>query len=133
MEGPSTSTQSTPAAMSGDRPEPGVVRSRDGIVELSGMTRTERSRTAIEGLVRGVRGVLGVRNELGTFEALGAAPQALRQGGGPAMRVVPDASATTPLRRDGSSPADDGASRPDAAGAEPGPGAGVERPTRIAA
>ena len=72
------------------------VRTRNGIVELSGMTRTERSRMTIEGLVRGVSGVLGVRNELGTFEALGAASQALRQRGVPTMRPVPDASDPTP-------------------------------------
>ena len=109
------------------------VRTRDGIVELSGMTRTERSRMTIEGLVRGVSGVLGVRNELGTFEALGAASQALRQRGGPTMRPVPATSDPTPLHRDGSSPVYDGAARPDGADAEPGPGAGVARPPRIAA
>jgi hypothetical protein len=55
------------------------VRTRDGIVQLTGKTGTERARMTIEGLVRDVRGVLGVRNELRTFEALGAAAQALRQ------------------------------------------------------
>ena len=109
------------------------VRSRDGIVELSGMTRTELSRMSIEGLAGGVSGVLGVRNELGTFEALGAAAQALRQRGGPAMRPVPDTSDPTPLHRDASSPVVDGTARPDGAGAEPGPGASVARPPRIAA
>jgi hypothetical protein len=57
------------------------VRTRDGIVELSGLTGTDRSRMTIEGLVRDVRGVLGVRNELKTFEALGAAAHAVRQRG----------------------------------------------------
>ena len=40
------------------------VRTRDGIVHLSGETRTEQTRLAIEEQVRGVRGVLGVRNDL---------------------------------------------------------------------
>jgi hypothetical protein len=109
------------------------VRTRDGIVELSGMTRTEQSRMTIEGLVRGVSGVLGVHNELGTLEALGAASQALRQRGGSTMHTVPDTSNPTPLCRDGGSPAYDSAARPGGAGAEPGQGAGVARPPRIAA
>jgi hypothetical protein len=109
------------------------VRTRDGVVELSGMTRTERSRMTIEGLVSGVTGVLGVRNRLRTFEALGAASQAHRQRGGSTMLPVPDTSDPTPLHRDGSSPAYDGAPRSDGTGAEPETGAGVARPPRIAA
>jgi osmotically-inducible protein OsmY len=50
-----------------------TVRTRDGVVELNGKTGTERSRIAIEALVRGLRGVLGVRNHLRTFEALSTA------------------------------------------------------------
>ena len=70
------------------------VRTRDGIVELRGKTRTARARRAIERLVRGVNGVLGVHNEIRTFEALGAAAQALRQRGGPTMLPMPDSSAS---------------------------------------
>ena len=86
------------------------VRTRDGIVELSGKTRTARSRREIERLVRGVSGVLSVHNEIRTFEALGAAAQALRQPGGPTMRPMPDTSAS-----------------------ESEPDAGVARPLRIVA
>jgi hypothetical protein len=55
------------------------VRTRDGVVHLTGKTRTEQSRMAIEERARSVRGVLGVCNELRTFEALAAAAQALRE------------------------------------------------------
>jgi hypothetical protein len=48
------------------------VRTRDGIVELSGHTDTERTREKIEAVARGVRGVLDVRNHLDTYEALEA-------------------------------------------------------------
>ncbi|HET9084201.1 MAG TPA: BON domain-containing protein [Candidatus Limnocylindrales bacterium] len=49
------------------------VRTRDGIVELSGHTHTERTRKKIEQVARGVRGVIDVRNYLDTYEALEAA------------------------------------------------------------
>jgi BON domain len=49
------------------------VRTRDGIVELSGHTHTERIRMRIEEVARGVRGVIDVRNHLDTYEALEAA------------------------------------------------------------
>ena len=49
------------------------VRTRDGIVELSGHTHTERTRKRIEQVARGVRGVIDVRNYLDTYEALEAA------------------------------------------------------------
>jgi osmotically-inducible protein OsmY len=49
------------------------VRTRDGIVELSGHTHTERTRQTIEEVARGVRGVIDVRNHLDTYEALEAA------------------------------------------------------------
>ena len=49
------------------------VRTRDGIVELSGHTHTERTRTRIEEVAREVRGVLDVRDYLDTYEALEAA------------------------------------------------------------
>jgi uncharacterized protein YrrD len=49
------------------------VRTRDGIVELSGHTHTERTRKEIEEVARGVRGVIDVRNHLDTYEALEAA------------------------------------------------------------
>jgi osmotically-inducible protein OsmY len=58
------------------------VRTRDGMVHLSGKTTTEQTRLAIEEHARGVSGVLGVRNDLGTFDALGSAAQALWQPGG---------------------------------------------------
>ncbi|MCC6177282.1 MAG: BON domain-containing protein [Chloroflexi bacterium] len=76
-------------------------RTRNGVVELGGKTRTEQSRLAIDGLVRGVRGVLGVRNELRTFEALSAAAQALRQSEiQPAVLVSPDLPAAAERRRE---------------------------------
>ena len=46
------------------------VRTRDGVVELSGHTHTERTRKRIEEVARGVRGVIDVRNHLDTYEAL---------------------------------------------------------------
>ena len=46
------------------------VHTRDGVVELTGHTDTEATRKAIEEVVRGVRGVIEVRNYLDTFEAL---------------------------------------------------------------
>ena len=46
------------------------VRTRDGIVELSGHTHTEATRKKIEQIARGVRGVIDVRNYLDTYEAL---------------------------------------------------------------
>ena len=49
------------------------VQTHDGIVELSGHTHTERARTEIEEVARGVRGVIDVRNHLDTYEALEAA------------------------------------------------------------
>jgi uncharacterized protein YrrD len=49
------------------------VRTRGGIVELSGHTHTERTRAKIEEVARGVRGVIDVRNHLDTYEALEAA------------------------------------------------------------
>ncbi len=49
------------------------VRTRDGIVELNGHTHTERTRKMIEEVARGVRGVIDVRNNLDTYEALEAA------------------------------------------------------------
>lgn len=49
------------------------VRTRDGIVELSGHTHTELTRKKIEDIARSVRGVLDVGNHLDTYEALEAA------------------------------------------------------------
>jgi sporulation protein YlmC with PRC-barrel domain len=61
------------------------VRTRDGIVELSGHTHTEGTRKKIEEVARGVRGVIDVRNHLDTYEALEAAvreaQRAARQAG----------------------------------------------------
>ena len=48
------------------------VRVRDGIVELRGNTLTEDARAKIEDAVRTVPGVLGVRNQLTSFERLAA-------------------------------------------------------------
>jgi sporulation protein YlmC with PRC-barrel domain len=53
-----------------------TVRTVNGVVELEGYARTERGRAAIEALVREVAGVLGVRNDLHTFEALSEAVRA---------------------------------------------------------
>jgi uncharacterized protein YrrD len=50
-----------------------TVRTRDGIVQLTGMTRTEQSRKAIDAHVRDIEGVLGVNDQLKTFEAQSAA------------------------------------------------------------
>jgi hypothetical protein len=91
------------------------VRAHNGIVELSGMTRTAGSRMAIEGLVRGMSGVLGVHNEIRTFEALGAAAQAFRDRGGPTLRPTLDTSAPIPLHLDGSGSANDGVPQTDEA------------------
>jgi osmotically-inducible protein OsmY len=49
------------------------IRTRDGIVELSGYTRTDGASSAIEAVVRGLDGVLGVRNRLTSFETLARA------------------------------------------------------------
>jgi hypothetical protein len=49
------------------------VRTRDGIIELSGHTHTEGTRKKIEEVAQGVRGVIDVRNHLDTYEALEAA------------------------------------------------------------
>jgi hypothetical protein len=46
------------------------VQVRDGTVEPGGYTRTERSSAAIEALVRGLDGVLGVPNNVTSFETL---------------------------------------------------------------
>jgi len=77
------------------------VRTRDGIVHLSGKTRAEQSRMAIEEHVRGVSGVLGVRNEIRTFEALAVASQALRQRGGSTNDHRPGGAVLVPLHLDG--------------------------------
>jgi hypothetical protein len=77
------------------------VRTRDGIVHLSGKTREEETRLAIEEHVRGVRGVLGVRNDLRTFEALSAAAQLQRQRGGSTNDQRPGGPALLPLHLDG--------------------------------
>lgn len=53
-------------------------RTVDGVVELGGYASTERGRMAIETLVRGVSGVLDVRNGIRTFEALSGAARPLR-------------------------------------------------------
>ena len=84
------------------------VRTRDGIVHLSGETRTEQTRLAIEEQVRGVRGVLGVRNDLRTFEALGAAAQSFKQRHGPIDHHRPDGPALAPFHLDGDHPGHDG-------------------------
>jgi uncharacterized protein YrrD len=55
------------------------VRTRDGIVEISGHTHTERTRAAIEEVARGVPGVIDVRNHLDTYEALEAAVREARR------------------------------------------------------
>jgi sporulation protein YlmC with PRC-barrel domain len=96
-----------------------TVRTRDGGVALGGKTGTNRSRTAIETRARGVRGVLGVRNRLRTFEALSMASRArnaaagMGQGGlGPRSRpgvvlgpgTVPTLRITVPARSTGFSP-----------------------------
>jgi uncharacterized protein YrrD len=62
------------------------VQVRDGIVELRGHTLTDQSRRRIEEIVRGVPGVLGVRDEVQTIEELVAASteegrRSSRQGG----------------------------------------------------
>lgn len=51
------------------------VQTHDGVVHLSGITTTAQSRAKIEAAARRVRGVLGVRNDLQTFEALAAASE----------------------------------------------------------
>ena len=55
------------------------VRTRGGIVELSGHTHTERTRMEIEEVARGVRGVIDVRNYLDTYEALEEALRAAQR------------------------------------------------------
>jgi osmotically-inducible protein OsmY len=50
-----------------------AVQTRDGIVELSGTTGTDQSAAAIEAVIRRLPGVLGVRNNLTSFEALARA------------------------------------------------------------
>jgi uncharacterized protein YrrD len=54
------------------------VRVRDGVVELSGHTLTERSRDRIKEIVRHVPSVMGVRDNLETFEALARGVQERR-------------------------------------------------------
>jgi hypothetical protein len=49
------------------------LQTRDGIVELTGSTGTDQAVSAIEAVIRGLRGVLGVRNDLTSFETLGRA------------------------------------------------------------
>jgi sporulation protein YlmC with PRC-barrel domain len=61
-----------------------TVRTVNGVVELEGYAATERGRAAIEALVREVAGVLGVRNNLHTFEGLSDAVQATEQRRNPA-------------------------------------------------
>lgn len=56
------------------------VRAKDGVVELSGYTRTEEARRAIEAIARGVRGVLGVRNRIESFEELAKLAEQLARG-----------------------------------------------------
>jgi uncharacterized protein YrrD len=58
------------------------VRTRDGIVELSGQTYTRHARKAIEEVARGVRGVVEVRNYIDTFEDLEAALREARRAAG---------------------------------------------------
>lgn len=48
-------------------------RTADGVVELSGLTGTERTRATIETLTREVPGVLGLRSRIQSFEALAEA------------------------------------------------------------
>lgn len=67
------------------------VRTTDGIVELSGTTRSEQARAAIEARARSVRGALGVRSRLASFEALAdaAAPWThIREGPAPSQHRV---------------------------------------------
>jgi hypothetical protein len=52
----------------------------DGVVVLNGRTQTEAERAAIEAAARRVRGVLDVRNNIDTFEALEAAVRGTRAG-----------------------------------------------------
>jgi len=69
------------------------VRTVNGIVELGGYSGTERGRMAIEALVREVTGVLGVRNDLRSFEELSEAEQVTEHRGNPAtgqQRVGPE-------------------------------------------
>lgn len=49
------------------------VQTTDGIVELSGNSRSEQGRQAIVAIARGVPGVLGVRDEIRSLEALAEA------------------------------------------------------------
>jgi hypothetical protein len=84
------------------------VRTRDGIVHLSGKTTTEQTRLAIEEQVRGVRGVRGVRNDLRAFEALGSAAQALWQPGGSIDQPRPGGPSLAPLHLDGDRAGHDG-------------------------
>lgn len=76
------------------------VHTRDGVVQLSGKTRTEQSRLAIEERVRDVRGVLDVQNEIRTFEALAAAVQALGERSQP-QHGRPGGTSLVPLHLDG--------------------------------
>jgi sporulation protein YlmC with PRC-barrel domain len=61
-----------------------TVRTVNGVVALEGYAATERGRAAIEALVRDVVGVLDVRNDLHTFEALSEAVRASEHRGDPA-------------------------------------------------
>jgi sporulation protein YlmC with PRC-barrel domain len=58
------------------------VEAVDGVVELGGYASTERGRMAIETIVRGVSGVLDVRNDIRSFESLSEAAHALNDAGG---------------------------------------------------
>jgi uncharacterized protein YrrD len=68
------------------------VHVRDGIVELEGHTHNERTRQLIEEAARGVKGVMGVRNHLDTFEELEKAIKEAQRTAG--RRRVPKEGAT---------------------------------------
>jgi uncharacterized protein YrrD len=57
------------------------VRMRGGVVELNGHTHSEEARAKIAAAAWRVRGVLGVRNNLDTFEAMEAAIRAAEESG----------------------------------------------------
>jgi osmotically-inducible protein OsmY len=59
------------------------VETVDGVVELGGYASTERGRMAIETIVRGVSGVLDVRNDIRSFQALSEAARPLDDARGP--------------------------------------------------
>jgi hypothetical protein len=110
-----------------------TVRTRDGIVQLSGTTRTDRSRMAIDALIRDIGGVLGVNNQLKTFETLSAASDAFRRRDGLPVPSVTNGVAFSLTSRTAKGAARAGRALPQEAVAEAALGTDVARPLRIVA